>query len=278
MVAAALAEDLGPGDLTTGLTVDPAAAGTAEIVAKEPVVAAGLFAAEAAFRLRDPAAVVDRRVAEGAEAAAGTVLLRVRGRLAAILEAERTALNFLQRLCGIATLTRAYVAAVAGLPARILDTRKTTPGLRLLEKYAVRAGGGHNHRFGLFDGILVKDNHIAACGGSVAEAVARARAGAPHTLKVEVEAADLDQLRAALDAGADAVLLDNMEVGMLAEAVRVARARRPGVLLEASGGVTLETVRRIAETGVDCVSVGALTHSARARDLSLRVVSAGRSD
>ncbi|MCA1702247.1 MAG: carboxylating nicotinate-nucleotide diphosphorylase, partial [Actinobacteria bacterium] len=206
-------------------------------------------------------------VADGERVKAHDVLVRLEGSLAVILTAERTALNLLQRLSGVATITSRFVDAIAGTSARIVDTRKTTPGLRTFEKYAVRCGGGSNHRFGLDDGILIKDNHIAAV-GDVGEAVERARAGAPHGLKVEVEVTDLHQLDDALAAGADAVLLDNMSPEMVGDAVRRAGGK---VLLEASGGMTLETVRSYALAGVDLISVGALTHSAPSIDLSLEV-------
>jgi len=262
-----LAEDLGRGDVTTALLVPPDLGGRGQIVAKAPGVLAGIGVAAEVFRLVDPSVRFDPRADDGDELVPGQTVAELEGPLAAILGGERLALNLLQRLSGIATLTRAYVRAVEGTGAKILDTRKTTPGLRALEKYAVRVGGGHNHRFGLFDGILIKDNHIAAVGG-VAEAVRRAKAGAPHHLKVEVEVTSLAELEAALRAGADLVLLDNMDEATIREAVRLAGGRVP---LEASGNMTLKRVRRVAEAGVDYISVGALTHSAPALDLSLEV-------
>jgi nicotinate-nucleotide pyrophosphorylase (carboxylating) len=201
----------------------------------------------------------------------GELLAEVSGRLAPILTAERVALNLLQRMCGIATATRRYADAVAGTKARILDTRKTMPGLRILDKYAVRAGGGANHRFALYDGVLIKDNHIAAAGG-IGQAVRRVRERIPHTLKIEVEVRDLAGLEEALAAGADAVLLDNMGLDEMARAVQRVAGRVP---LEASGNMTLERVREVAETGVDLISVGALTHSASAADISLNVTEVG---
>lgn len=204
---------------------------------------------------------------DGRRAGPGDILLRLRGPARDLLRGERVALNLTQRLCGIATLTRKYVDCVAGLKARITDTRKTTPGLRMLEKYAVRVGGGSNHRFGLSDGVLIKDNHIAAC-GSIGEAVSRVRARAPHILRIEVEAESLAQVRECLDSGVDIIMLDNMGIDEMKEAVRLIGGR---ALVEASGGVTLETVRRIAETGVDFISVGRLTHSAPASDISMDV-------
>ena len=271
LVRAALAEDVGAGDLTTACTVPPDQEGRAVVVAKEGMVLAGLEVAAEAFRATDGALRLEYPVEEGAEVPAGTEVLRVAGRLAAILTAERTALNFLGRLSGIATLTRRFVAAVDGTGARILDTRKTTPGLRALEKDAVRAGGGFNHRMGLFDFVLVKDNHVAAAGG-IAPAVARVRSQVPAATPLEVEVSSLEELEEALGLGVGQILLDNMSLASLREAVRRARARVPTPELEASGNVTLENVRKIAETGVDWISVGALTHSARAADLSLRVL------
>ena len=271
IIEAAVREDLNHGDITTAVTIPPGQEARAMIMAKEPCVAAGLFVAMDIFRLMDSQIIFARVASEGSRCEPGDVLLECQGDCAAILIAERPALNFLQRMCGTATLTAKFVKAVSGLDCRIVDTRKTTPGLRILEKYAVRAGGGFNHRFDLSDGILIKDNHIAAC-GSVSAAVTRARQNAPHTLKVEVEVTDISELQKAIDAGADAALLDNMDCGRLAEAVKFARSRRPSMLLEASGGVTLQNVRQIAETGVDIISSGALTHSAPASDLSLRIV------
>ncbi len=267
----ALLEDLNHGDITTEVTIPSGQKARAVIVAKEECVAAGLFVAMDIFRLMDSSIEFLRVTPEGSPCEPGDVMLECQGDCAAILIAERSALNFLQRMCGTATLTARLVRAVSGLDCRIVDTRKTTPGLRILEKYAVRAGGGFNHRFDLSDGILIKDNHIAAC-GSVAAAVIRAKDNAPHTLKVEVEVTGIPELQEAIDAGADAALLDNMNVGQLAEAVKFARSKRPEMVLEASGGVNLENVHQIAETGVDIISSGALTHSAPASDLSLRIV------
>ena len=263
-----LREDLGQGDLTSLLVVPEDLEGEAVILAKEGGVLAGLWVAERVFALADPRTAFTPMVAEGARVAEGTEVARVRGPLRGILAGERLALNLLQRLSGIATLTRAYVEALAGTKAQILDTRKTTPGLRALEKYAVRVGGGRNHRYGLFDGILLKENHVRAAGG-VGEAVRRAKARAPHYLKVEVEVRSLEELEEALEAGADLILLDNFPLEALREAVRRVGGRVP---LEASGNMTLERAKAAAEAGVDYVSVGALTHSAKALDLSLLVV------
>ena len=265
-VRAALAEDLGlAGDITTDPIIPPEAHGEAAIVARKPGVIAGLDLAEATFKALDPDAEFTRVVDDGGEVEAGGTIAKIEARTRALLSGERTALNFLGRLSGIATLTAAYVAKVEGTAARIACTRKTTPGLRAFEKYAVRCGGGVNHRFGLYDAVLVKDNHIAAAGG-LGEALRLLRPRAGHMVKVEVEVDTLQQLEEALQFAIDAVLLDNMDVTTLKKAVARAKGK---VLLEASGGVTLETVADIAATGVDLISVGALTHSPRNLDSSL---------
>jgi nicotinate-nucleotide pyrophosphorylase (carboxylating) len=272
LIRAALAEDVGPGDWTTLWTVDPGAAGTAEIVAKGEVVVAGVDVAVEVFREVDPAVTASVLVGDGQAARPGGVILRLEGPLRGILTGERTALNFLGRLSGVATLTRRFVNAVGGVGVEIQDTRKTTPGWRVLEKEAVRAGGGANHRMGLYDMILVKDNHLAAAGG-VRAAVERVRRENREGLPVEVEVRTLEELEEVLALGVERILLDNMELVTMAEAVRRIRAlglRRP--MAEASGNVTLESVRRVAETGVDIISVGALTHSAPVADLSLRII------
>jgi nicotinate-nucleotide pyrophosphorylase (carboxylating) len=269
VVASALAEDVGSGDVTTLATVAEAAKGRAEMRAREPLVVAGLALAEGAFCQLSQAVQVTRIAKDGQRVASGKPLLRVAGPARALLSAERVALNFVQRLSGVATLTAQFVDAVKGTRAQILDTRKTTPGWRRLEKYAVACGGGQNHRLGLFDMVLIKDNHLAALKhespNAIAGAVQRARAKYPK-LKVEVEADTLEQVEQAVAAGADMVLLDNMNVVRLRLAVQKCKDR---VLTEASGGVTLAGVRAIAETGVDFISVGALTHSARAVDIGL---------
>jgi len=265
-VAAALEEDLGQaGDITTDPIIPAHATAEAEVVARKDGVIAGLDLAAASFKALDPDAQFVAGVADGAHATAGARIARVQGKARALLSAERVALNYLGHLTGIATLTAAYVAAIEGTKARIACTRKTTPGLRAFEKYAVRAGGGINHRFGLYDAVLVKDNHIAAAGG-LAQALAKLRARTGHLVKVEVEVDTLDQLCEALHFPIDAVLLDNMDVATLKKAVALVNGR---LLTEASGGVNLETVRKIAETGVDLISVGALTHSAPRLDLAL---------
>ena len=261
-----LEEDIGRGDRTTEAVVPEDLAGRARIESREDAVIAGLDVARACFSALGEA-VWEPQVRDGDRVGPGDVVVRVEGPMRALLTAERTALNLLQRLSGIATMTRRYVDAIGTSPAHVVDTRKTTPGLRTLEKYAVRVGGGSNHRAGLDDGILIKDNHIAAA-GNVAEAVARARAAAPHGLKVEVEVQDMDQLDEAISAGAEAILLDNMSPQLVREAVTRAGGK---ALLEASGGITLETISEYAETGIDLISVGALTHSVRAIDLSLEV-------
>ena len=268
-IADTLAEDLGTkGDITSAAVIPADARFTGVMDSRDAIVAAGLPIAEAFFRRLDPEVRIERLVEEGTSVPAGTDLLRLEGKARAMLTAERSALNTVQHLSGIATLTRVYVDAVAGTKARIADTRKTTPGLRALEKQAVLCGGGVNHRFGLDDAILIKDNHVAVCGG-VGEAIRRARAAVGHLMKVEVEVDGLDQLDEALAAAPDVIMLDNFTLPMLRDAV----ARTAGrVTLEASGGVNLETVRGIAETGVDVISVGALTHSAPALDVGLDVI------
>jgi nicotinate-nucleotide pyrophosphorylase (carboxylating) len=270
LIRAALEEDIGSGDVTTSCTVAPGAQGKGRIVAKEPLVLAGIDVARQIFWAVDSELKVNLPFKDGHRASEGDELLEVEGDLAAILMAERTALNFLQRLSGIATLTRAFVDKIEGTRARILDTRKTTPGYRLLEKAAVRVGGGYNHRFGLYDGVLIKDNHIAAA-GSIQKAVRAALDSRAHTLRVEVEVERLDQLAEAIAAGADAIMLDNMDLETMAEAVRRTKGKIP---LEASGGITLENVGDIAATGVDLISIGALTHSARAVDMSMEIEAA----
>jgi nicotinate-nucleotide pyrophosphorylase (carboxylating) len=268
-VALALAEDIGKGDVTTLSAVPKSAVAVAAIRAREPLVVAGLAFAEAAFRGLSPALQFGRMAQDGQRVKADDPLLKIGGPARAILSAERVALNFVQRLSGIATLTAQFADAIQGTHAKILDTRKTTPGWRRFEKYAVTCGGGHNHRFGLFDMVLIKDNHLAALQkmkpNAVAAAVQQARAKYPD-LKIEVEADTLEQVEQALAAGADLILLDNMNPVQLRLAVQKCRGRAQ---TEASGGVTLAGVSAIAETGVDFISVGALTHSARAVDIGL---------
>ena len=272
IVALALMEDVGPGDVTTRCAVPGGLVGRASLRARKPLVLSGLPAALETVRQADQRIVFTPLAAEGDHLNPGAEIARLEGPAASILSAERVCLNFLMRLSGVATLTASYVAAVAHTPAVVVDTRKTTPVLRVLEKAAVRHGGGRNHRFGLYDGLLIKDNHIAAS-GSITLAVNRARAAAPHTLKIEVEADTLEQLSEALTAGADLVLLDNMEPELLRRAVSLTESfYAPGprrTALEASGGITMENIRQTAETGVDLISVGAITHSAPAADMGL---------
>ncbi len=272
LVAMALAEDLGDaGDVTSRATIPADAIGTARLVAREAGVLCGLDFAQAAFRDQDPECVVTWHARDGAQVAPGQPCLSVRGHLRGLLAAERVALNFVMRLSGIATATRALVDRVAGTGARITDTRKTTPGLRAAEKYAVRVGGGVNHRFGLYDAILIKDNHIAAAGG-VVPALAQARAQAGHLVQIEIECDSLEQVTDALNGGAPVILLDNMPPETLAAAVRLINGR---AVTEASGGITAESIRAVAETGIDIISVGALTHSAPALDFGLDLESGG---
>lgn len=269
LIDLALDEDLGRGDVTTDAVIrshgtDRMCSG--EIRARSPVVAFGLNIVTAVFRAVDPDILARKLSDDGEHVAVGRAVVSVQGPTSSILRAERTALNFLQRLSGVATMANAFASAVAGTKARIADTRKTTPGYRVLEKAAVRAGGCVNHRFDLGSGILIKDNHIVAC-GSVTEAVARARAHAPHGLRVEVEVETMEQLAQALDAGAEVVLLDNMSPADVTRAAALAHERR--VTVEVSGGVTLQNVRAFADAGADIISVGALTHSAPAVDFAL---------
>ena len=269
-IAAALKEDIGKGDITTEFFVPETLHASGRIVAHEPAVVAGTGTAAEIFRKIDPATDVQIVRPDGEAVVAGDIVIEVRGLARSILKAERVALNFLQRLCGIATLTRQFVDAVGNHPAKILDTRKTTPGLRALEKAAVVAGGGVNHRSGLFDMVLVKDNHLAALGGlsGFADQIRRLRKERPD-VRIEVEADDLEQARAFVEIdGIDVILLDNMEPAQIREALAL---RRNNIKFEASGGITLKNVRRIAATGVDYISIGALTNAARAIDLGLEM-------
>lgn len=266
LVRAALDEDRAFDDVTTTTTVAPDARARAAIVARGHGVVAGVPLAVAAFRAMDENVACSVGAPDGTRVAPGTVVVALEGRAAALLSAERVALNFVQRLSGVATLTAAFVAAVAGTEARILDTRKTTPGYRTLEKYAVRCGGGTNHRADLADAVLIKDNHLMVLGGDIGEAVRRARALAPPGIVIQVECDTMAQVGAAVDAGADSVLLDNMSPESLRACVELVADR---VVTEASGGITLHTVRAVAESGVDRISVGALTHSALALDVAL---------
>ena len=271
IVQRALDEDVGGGDVTTDNSVPEEQYSHGVLLAKQDAVLCGGHVFAETFRMVDAAVVVDLLLPDGAGISSGKVVARIEGPTRALLTAERTALNFVQRLSGIATATAALVAELRGLPTRLIDTRKTTPGLRVLEKYAVRVGGGHNHRFNLADGVLLKDNHLAALrnrGLDLASAVRTIKQRIPHTMKVEVEVTSLDQIDAALAGGADVILLDNMSNADMRDAVRLIGGR---ALTECSGKVTLETVRERAETGVDLISSGALTHSAKSVDLSLEI-------
>jgi nicotinate-nucleotide pyrophosphorylase (carboxylating) len=265
LIEQALLEDIHTGDITTQAVVPGVRPATARLIAKEPLVLAGLFVAERVFQRLNHEVRFNTNYVDGAVVGTGETLATVEGNAADLLMAERVALNLLQRMCGIATLTSRYAQAVSGTKARIVDTRKTTPGLREVEKYAVRVGGGRNHRTGLYDGVLIKENHIAAAGG-IAVAVSRARAYIPHTLKIEIETETPGQVEEALAAGADIIMLDNMDCDTMRHCVGLINGR---ALVEASGGVNLDTVRAIAETGVDIISIGALTHSPRAMDISM---------
>lgn len=267
LIQAALEEDISTGDITTTAVLTGNETGKAKALAKAELVAAGMGVFKEAFFVLDSKLQFTGYYDDGQMVRKGGVLAEISGNLGSILTAERVALNFLQRMCGIATLTRKYVDTIKGTRAKILDTRKTAPGLRCLDKYAVKIGGGMNHRFGLYDGVLIKDNHIAAAGG-ISKAIARARGRYPHTLKVEVEVKNLLELEEAFTSGADVIMLDNMAVGDMKKAADIINGRVP---LEASGNVSLANVRQIAETGVDFISVGALTHSVPAADISLKI-------
>ncbi|HBI27011.1 MAG TPA: carboxylating nicotinate-nucleotide diphosphorylase, partial [Peptococcaceae bacterium] len=262
-----LGEDVGKGDLTTNALGPGNLRAEAVIHSKGHGILAGMSAAERTFTYLDPEIEIQWQLVDGSQLSPGSVIARVKGQGQALLTGERIALNFLQRLSCVATATRDLLKILEGTKAKLVDTRKTTPGLRLLEKYAVRVGGGYNHRLGLDDGVLIKDNHIKVAGG-ISEAVRRAKEWVPHTIKVEVEVESLEQLNEALDAGADIIMLDNMSFDVMREAVRITAGRVP---LEASGGISKETIRKVAETGVDLISVGALTHSVKALDISMDI-------
>ena len=272
LIDLALEEDIGPGDVTTQAVVDPELQGEAHIRAKATLVVAGLPVAARVYHKLDAKLVFAAAMNDGQEVAPGTVLARLTGPVASILTGERVALNFLQRLSGIATFTRTMTAQVAGSSAVLVDTRKTTPGWRVLSKYAVRLGGGRNHRLGLYDGVLIKNNHLTAVGG-ISEAVRLAKARAHHLLKIEVEVTDLQGLEEALNAGADLILLDNLDDATLLQAVKITRGR---ALLEASGSMTPDRLAKVAATGVNLISMGALTHSAPAVDIHLRLIKTWR--
>ena len=267
LIRLAISEDIGHGDVTTDSVVDQSLRGQAVVVGREPFVLSGSRPFHRVFQLLDASIEIESQFRDGEKVGVGTPVFRLSGTARTLLTGERTALNFLQRLCGIATLTEKMTQAISGTRCRLLDTRKTTPLWRILEKEAVRHGGGANHRFGLSDGVLIKDNHIVAAGG-IEGAIRNARQRAPHTLKIEVEVDDLDQFKVALELGADIIMLDNFSLEMMEQAVALNEGK---VLLEASGGVVLETIRAIAETGVDFISCGALTHSAKSVDLSMEI-------
>jgi nicotinate-nucleotide pyrophosphorylase (carboxylating) len=267
LIQLALKEDIGPGDITTDNLVDPDARGKGTIVAKQDLVVAGLQVAEKVFRALEPQIDFKALYADGDRIPAGSTVVRINGTLGTLLKGERTALNFLQRLSGIATQASTFVGETVGTAVKLVDTRKTTPGCRVLEKYAVRMGGAHNHRMGLYDGVLIKDNHIAVSGGIV-NAVKKVRQQISHLIKVEVETTTLEEVREALAAGADVIMLDNMDLGQIRRAVGLIDKK---ALVEASGTVTRGRLKELAQTGVDLISIGALTHSAVAVDLSMRI-------
>ena len=265
IVRTALEEDIGLGDITTEVTVAPGTTARAELVAKEDFTLAGIDVAARVFSVLDADVAFEKLLEDGQQIQRGDVLAWIKGSASVLLQGERVALNLLQRMSGIATMTATYVKEIEGTGAVIVDTRKTVPGLRALDKYAVRMGGGRNHRIGLFDGVLIKENHVAAAGG-IGVAITRARQKLPHTLKIEIETRNLEEVGAALAAGADIIMLDNMSLDEMTDAVRLIDKK---ALVEASGGVNLDSVRGIAETGVDIISVGALTHSVRGADISM---------
>lgn len=267
LIDLALKEDYGSGDITTDNLIDPTLSGVGEIIAKEPLVIAGIEIIEQVFKHLDPDILITTKYKDGDFIQKGEKFIRVEGPLRALLIGERTALNFLQRLSGIATLVRSYVETVKDKNVRLLDTRKTTPGWRVLEKYAVRIGGADNHRMGLYDGVLIKDNHIAACGG-IKQSVTQIRNKISHLIKIEVEVSDLQGVKEALDAGADIIMLDNMSIEQIKEAVQVIDKK---AIIEVSGNVTKDDLSKLADTGVDIISIGALTHSARCVDISMDI-------
>lgn len=267
LIEIALKEDIGSGDITTENLIAPDLKGTGIILAKEPLVIAGLDVARQVFEHLDSEVILKPGCKDGDSVGDKEIVAHVEGPMRALLMGERTALNFLQRLSGIATHVRSYIDAIGKTKVRLVDTRKTTPGWRILEKYAVRIGGAHNHRMGLYDGILIKDNHIAACGG-VKKAVELMQKRKSHLLKIEVEVSDLDQVKEALDAGADVIMLDNMNIAQIREAVKIIDHR---AMVEVSGGITQSSLKQLADTGVDIISVGALTHAARSVDISMQI-------
>jgi nicotinate-nucleotide pyrophosphorylase (carboxylating) len=268
IILSALKEDMPFGDITTENTIGDQVVSRARLIAKETGIIAGLQVAERAFSLLDSQIVFNRKINDGDAVVSGDVIAEIEGSAQILLKGERTALNFLQRLSGVATATSLFLAQIKDIDCKLVDTRKTTPGLRVLEKYAVRVGGGHNHRYSLSDGVLIKDNHIVAAGG-IKNAVERVRLGIAHTIKIEVETESLEQVQEALCSGADIIMLDNMSLEQMEEAVRFINKR---AMVEASGNVSLDNIREIAKTGVDIISVGKLTHSAMAFDISMRML------
>lgn len=267
LIETALKEDIGSGDITTDNLVAPDVRGKGVLVAREKAVIAGLDIARLVFEQLDPKIIFRPECKDGDTVMDGGIVLKVEGKLRSLLMGERTALNFLQCLSGIATHVRSYVDRLANKKVRLVDTRKTTPGLRVLEKYAVRVGGAYNHRMGLYDGVLIKDNHIAACGG-ITKAVKHIRNNVSHLIKIEVEVSSLDEVKEAVKAGADVIMLDNMDIDRIKQSIKYIDGR---ALVEVSGRITIESLNRLADVGVDIISVGALTHSARSVDLSMRI-------
>jgi len=270
LIETALNEDIGPGDITTDNLIDPNLEGRGILMAKEPLVVAGLEIVARVFRHLDPDVLLNSEYTDGDTVEPGDTIADVQGKLRALLSGERTALNFLQRLSGVATFVRAHVNELAGKKSRLVDTRKTTPGWRVLEKYAVRVGGAHNHRMGLYDGVLIKDNHIVACGG-IKKAVDRIRTDVSHLSKIEVEVSSMKQVEEALEAGADVIMLDNMNVQQIKDAIAHIHGR---AVVEVSGNVKKSVLKSLADTGADIISAGALTHSARCVDISMRIKAA----
>ncbi|MBU4287599.1 MAG: carboxylating nicotinate-nucleotide diphosphorylase [Proteobacteria bacterium] len=267
LIEIALEEDIGPGDITTENLVDKDLKGIGEVVAKEPLVIAGLDVARQVFEQLDPDISFRPNFKDGDFIEKGNIVLEVEGKLSTLLMGERTALNFLQRLSGIATHVRSYVEKLGNKNVRLVDTRKTTPGLRVLEKYAVSVGGAHNHRMGLYDGVLIKDNHIAVCGG-IKKAIERIKDKLPHLVKIEVEVSNLDEVKEAIEAGADVIMLDNMDIDHIKEAIDFIKRK---AVVEISGGITIDRLNQLADTGVDIISAGALIHAARSVDISMRI-------
>jgi len=270
LIEIALKEDIGPGDITTDNLIDPNLEGRGILMAKEPLVVAGLNIVARVFRHLDPDVLLSSEYTDGDAVEPGDTIADVQGKLRALLSGERTALNFLQRLSGVATFVRAHVTELEGKKSRLVDTRKTTPGWRVLEKYAVRVGGAHNHRMGLYDGVLIKDNHIVACGG-IKKAVDRIRADVSHLSKIEVEVSSMKQVEEALEAHADVIMLDNMNVQQIKDAIAHIDGR---AVVEVSGNVKKNVLKSLADTGADIISAGVLTHSARCVDISMRITAA----